>query len=93
MNKTLVLATLVAAVALAACGKKEEVAPAMEAASVLQHRPAAVEAAAAPQSTQLLLQQKPPLALPAVPRPKLLVQLPTLPRTLPTRPPTPPRTQ
>ena len=33
MNKSLVLATLFAAVALSACGKKEEVAPAVEAAA------------------------------------------------------------
>ena len=36
MNKSLVLASLVAAVALAACGKKEEAAAAVDAAAVSQ---------------------------------------------------------
>ena len=43
MNKTLVLATLMAAVALAACGKKEEAAPAP--APVVAPAPAAAPAA------------------------------------------------
>ena len=46
MNKSLVLAAIVAAVALAACGKKEEAAPAAEATPAVEAAAPAAEAAA-----------------------------------------------
>jgi len=47
MNKSLILASLVAAFALAACGKKEEVVAPMPAPVVVTPAPAPMEAASA----------------------------------------------